>query len=150
MTLASRLFMSIEITAGEVIDVGDPGGGQRRHVALDGGRFEGEISGKVLPGGGDWQVVAADGSIEIGAHYAIETDQGQRIEVQSSGLRTAPPEVMARLAAGETVDPALYYFRTTLRFRTGVPALARLNRILTVGVGERLPGLVRLKVYEVL
>jgi hypothetical protein len=57
---------------------------------------------------------------------------------------------MARLAAGEVVDPSLYYFRTVLRFRTGDPALARLNKILTVGVGERLPGLVRLKVYEVL
>jgi hypothetical protein len=150
MTLASRLFMTIEIEAGEVIDVGDPGGGRRRHVALNGGRFEGDINGRVLPGGGDWQVVAADGSIEIGAHYGIETDEGWRAEVQSSGLRAATPEVMARLAAGETVDPALYYFRTTLRFRTGVPELARLNRILTVGVGERLPGLVRLKVYEVL
>ena len=150
MTLASRLFMTIEIDAGAVIDVGDPGGGQRRHVALDGGRCQGDINGRVLPGGGDWQVVAADGSIEIGAHYAIETDAGQRIEVQSAGLRTAPPEVMVRLAAGEVVDPSLYYFRTVLRFRTGDPALARLNKILTVGVGERLPGLVRLKVYEVL
>jgi hypothetical protein len=150
MTLASRLFMSLELEAGEVIDVGDFDGRQRRHVALNGGRFEGHINGRVLPGGGDWQSVAADGTIEIGAHYGIETDEGHRAEVWSNGLRTATPEVMARLAAGEVVDPTLYYFRTVLRFRTGVPELARLNKILTVGVGERLPGLVRLKVYEVL
>ena len=151
MTLNSRLFITIEIKAGQVIEVGDyGGGGQRRHIALDGGHFQGAINGKVLPGGGDWQTVAPDGSIEIGAHYPIETDEGHRIEVQSSGLRTAPPEVMARLAAGEVVDQNLYYFRTALRFRTGVPQLAHLNKMLTVGVGERLPGLVRLKIYEVL
>ncbi|HEX7761047.1 MAG TPA: DUF3237 domain-containing protein [Caulobacteraceae bacterium] len=150
MTLQSRLFMTIELEAGEVIEVGDAGAGMRRHIALNGGHFEGQINGRVLPGGGDWQVVAADGSIEIGAHYPIETDQGQCIEVQSRGIRTAAPEIMARLAAGEAVDPALYYFRTTLWFRTGVPELERLNKIITVGVGERLPGLVRLKVYEIL
>ncbi len=150
MTLASRLFISIEIKAGATIEVGDPGGGRRRHVVLESGRFEGDINGKVLPGGGDWQVVAADGTIEIGAHYPIETDEGHRIEVESSGLRTSTPEIMARLAAGELIDPALYYFRTTLRFRTGVPELAGLNKILTVGVGERPPGWVKLKVYEIL
>ena len=151
MTLQSRLFMTIEIQAGAVIEIGDPGGGStRRHVALDGGRFEGDINGRVLPGGGDWQQVAPDGTIDIGAHYAIETDEGARIEVQSSGLRTGTPDVMVRLAAGEIVDPSLYYFRTTLRFRTSAPGLERLNKIFTVCVGERLPGLVRLKVYEVL
>lgn len=133
MTLQSRPFITIEIEAGELIEVGDTGAGMRRHIALNGGRFEGQISGKVLPGGGDWQVVAPDGSIEIGAHYAIETDQDQRIEVQSRGIRTAPPEIMARLAAGEVVDPALYYFRTTLWFRTGAPGLEHLNKMLTVG-----------------
>ena len=150
MTLASRPFITIEIRAGEVIEVGDTGAGLRRHIALDGGHFEGAINGKVLPGGGDWQTVAADGTIDIGAHYPIETNEGHRIEVHSSGLRTGPPEVMARLAAGEVVDASLYYFRTMLRFRTGEPSLAHLNKMLTIGVGERLPGLVRLKIYEIL
>src|SRR5690349_5300253 len=127
--LQTRHFMTIEIDAGAVIVTGDAGGGMRRHIALDGGSFKGQINGRVLPGGGDWQQIGPDGTIEIGAHYPIETDAGERIEVQSSGLRTGPREVLARLAAGEVVDPAEYYFRSTIRFRTGAPGLERLNRM---------------------
>jgi hypothetical protein len=150
MTLQSRPFITIELEVGEVIEIGDTGAGMRRNITLTGGHFEGQINGRVLPGGGDWQVVAPDGSIDIGAHYPIETDEGHRIEVQSRGIRTGPPEILARLAAGEIVDPSLYYFRSCLWFRTAAPPLERLNRMITVGVGERPPGLVRLRIYEIL
>jgi hypothetical protein len=57
----------------------------------------------------------------------------------SFGYRHGPPEVIAALARGETVDPASYYFRTTPRFETAAPAYAFLNRILTVASGDRRP-----------
>ena len=44
---------------------------------------------------------------------------------------------MERLARDETVDPALYYFRTFMRFETADPASAWLNRILAIGNGAR-------------
>jgi hypothetical protein len=69
--------------------------------------------------------------------------------VHSCGLRAGPAEVLAQLAKGEAVDPALYYFRTAMRFSTATPALERLNRILAISRGERLAGAVRLTVYEV-
>ena len=37
-------------------------------------------------------------------------------------MRHGPPEVLARLAKGEDVDPSLYYFRTVMRFETAHPA----------------------------
>jgi hypothetical protein len=50
---------------------------------------------------------------------------------------------------GEPVDPALYYFRTAIRLRTGAPALARLNRILCCGVGMRTPDRAILDIFEI-
>jgi hypothetical protein len=37
----------------------------------------------------------------------------------SFGLRHGPPEVIAAIARGESVDPSTYYFRTTPRFEAG-------------------------------
>src|SRR6185295_5179825 len=65
------------------------------------------------------------------------------------GLRHGPPEVLAALARGETVDPARYYFRTLMRFETADPNLAWLNRILALGTGAREARAVRLDVHEV-
>jgi len=42
----------------------------------------------------------------------------------SFGLRHGPPELIAALARGESVDPSTYYFRTTPRFETGHPKYA--------------------------
>ena len=52
-----------------------------------------------------------DGVLEIDAHYLLRTDADEPIEVRSIGLRKASPEVAARIAAGEPVDPSEYYFR---------------------------------------
>ena len=149
MNLASRPLMTIEARVTAPIIVGDPGGGVRRFVPITGGSFSGDYKGKVLPGA-DWQTVLPDGTIDLSAHYALETDQGERVEVVSNGLRAAPPEIMERLGRGELVDPALYYFRTSIRFKTGAERLKRLNTILAIAVAAREAGLVRLFVHEVL
>jgi hypothetical protein len=57
--------------------------------------------------------------------------------MQSFGLRHGPPEVMAAIGRGDTVDPASYYFRTTPRFETGHPGYAFLNRLIAVATGDR-------------
>ena len=58
--------------------------------------------------------------------------------------------MIARLARGDKVDPALYYFRTVMRFETGDPKLDWLNRILALARGQREAMRVRLDVFEVL
>jgi hypothetical protein len=46
---------------------------------------------------------------------------------------------MRRLAAGDAVSAAEYYFRTALTFETGDRRYAWLNDLLAVGVGQRPP-----------
>ena len=124
--------------------------GERRVINILGGRIEGKLSGRILPGGADWQLIRADGTADIQARYTIETDAGARVLVESDGLRHGPPDVMARLAGGEAVDPSLYYFRTAMRFETADPEADWLNRILAIAHGTREANAVKLDVYEVL
>ena len=125
--------------------------GERRFVAITGGTVSGpKLNGRILPGGADWQIVRSDGAADIHARYMIETDKGARIAVDSRGLRHGPPEVLDKLARGDKVDPALYYFRTMMRFEAADPALDWLNRILALARGAREARGVRLDVYEVL
>jgi hypothetical protein len=57
--------------------------------------------------------------------------------MSSFGLRHGPPEVLAALARGESVDPSRYYFRTAPRFETSAPQYAFLNRLLAIASGDR-------------
>lgn len=124
--------------------------GELRVVAFDGGSFEGQdLHGTLLPGGSDWQTVRADGALEIRARYMLRTDQGETIQVTSEGLRTGPPEVLAKLAAGDDVPADRYYFRTFIRLATAAPRLLHLNDRLYIGVGERRAGQVRIGVHAV-
>lgn len=124
--------------------------GERRVIGIFGGSVRGpKLNGRILPGGADWQIIRTDGAADIQARYTIETDDSALIMVTSEGLRHGPPEVMERLARGDNVDPALYYFRTVMRFETSDPNVDWLNRILALARGQREARAVRLDVYEV-
>jgi len=133
--------MTLRVVVAKPQDIGAVPHGSRRTAPLSGGAFEGpRLRGTVLPGGSaDWQLLRADGVLEMDLRLTLQTDDGALIEMRSFGLRHGPPEVMAAIARGETVDPAAYYFRTTPRFETAHPAYAFLNRILTVASGDRRP-----------
>jgi len=151
MLIAPIPIFRIHADLADVLPVGRTPLGERRMIAILGGRVEGEkLNGRILPGGADWQIVRSDGATDIKACYVIETDGGARIMVTSGGLRHGPPEVLARLAAGEPVAPELYYFRTVMRFETADPGLDWLNRILALARGVRQPSHVQLDVHEVL
>jgi hypothetical protein len=53
-------------------------------------------------------------------------------------LRTGPPEVMAKLDNGEAPDPRSYYFRMSPMFETSARKYEWINRIISVGIGNRL------------
>jgi hypothetical protein len=143
-------LITVEVDLEPIVSAGDTPSGEIRVVPFVRGRFEGSgLRGKLLPGGTDWQRVRSDGVLEISAHYLLETEQGERIEVISQGLRHAPPDVLARMMAGEPVARDEYYFRTAIRLTTAAPRLAHLNRMLVVSVGERTQSAVRLTLYAV-
>ena len=79
----------------------------------------------------------------------METHDGALIDIRNFGYRNGPPEVIAALGRGETVDPSLYYMRTHPRFETGDDRYAWLNRLICVGTGAREAAAVVIKVYEV-
>ena len=139
----------IACDVGPLVSLGQAPAGERRYVPLGGGTVRGpELNGRLIAGGVDWQVARSDGALEIAAHYVIETEDGARIEVQSTGLRHGPPEVMARLAAGEDVPPADYFFRTLVMLTTGSPRWAHLNKVMAIACGRRQASRVLLTLYR--
>jgi hypothetical protein len=139
--------MLITIQVRPIVDLG----GGRRYVAFDGGTFEGRdgLAGSVLEGGVDWQTVRADGVLEIDAHYTLQTEANEAIEVVSQGVRKASESVTARLMHGDHVGPDEYYFRTLVRLATAVPRLSWLNELIAVSTGDRERSTVRIHVHEV-
>jgi hypothetical protein len=143
-------LMTIDVDLHEPISMHATPQGEVRVVPFAAGRFEAaELRGRLLPGGTDWQRVRADGVLEIRAHYMFESDQGERIEVISEGIRAATQEVLESIARGDDVPADRYYFRTCVRFNTASERLAHLNRLLAISVGERRKSSVHLELYAV-
>lgn len=125
--------------------------GERKCVPVCGGSIEGpRISGRILSGGSDWAVTNAAGILELDVRLVIETHDGALINCQYAGMRHGSADVMARLAAGEPVNYQEIYFRIAPRFDTADTRYDWLNRILTVGIGERLDAGPRYHIHEVL
>jgi hypothetical protein len=124
--------------------------GERRIIDIAGGEVSGpKLSGRILPGGADWQIVRTDGVAVLEARYTIEAADGGLIYVQNFGYRHGPADVIARIMHGEIVDPQLYYFRAAPVFETGAPQYDWLNRTIVVCTGARTRERVLLDFYAV-
>lgn len=136
---------------GAPIPIGATNDGARRIIPIfEGGRVEGPlISGSLMGNAADWQVSRPDGVTVADAIYAIRTDDDVIIQIRNKGLRHGPPDVMARLAAGEEVDPADYYFRTVPEFTAPQGRYDWLNRSIFICSGARLAASIRLWVWRV-
>ncbi|MBW8268731.1 DUF3237 domain-containing protein [Caldovatus aquaticus] len=137
---AEFLFrMALEVGAPQV--VGGVRGGELRIVPVTGGRIEGpQLKGEVLPAtAADWLRVEPDGTAHMDVRLTLRLASGALVYMHYTGVRTAAPEVLARLGRGEAVAPSEYYFRTAIRFETGDAEFGWLNRLLAVGVGQRPP-----------
>jgi hypothetical protein len=141
----------LEATVGEPLDLGDLAQGRRRIVPLTSGTFAGpELNGTLLPGSSaDWQLVLPDGTALGDIRYALQTDGGALLYVQSRGVRHASAEVLDRLARGENVGASEYTFRTSTQIETAAPALDWLNKGVFISVGGRQPGAVIYETYLV-
>ena len=147
---ALELLARFEVDLGEPLELGETPAGRRRIVPIVGGRFEGPaFRGAVLPGGADWQLVLADGTAVIDTRYTLRTHDGALVYITTRGVRAGSPEVLARIAAGEAVDPASYYFRVVVTLETSHPAYTWLTRRLFVGAAVRLASRVVYDAYQV-
>jgi len=132
--------MTLQVAVGALQKIGAVPHGTRVTAPIADGHFEGpRLRGRVLPGGGDWTLLRGDGVLELDLRITLQTDDGALIHMASFGLRHGPPDVIAALARGDSVDPAAYYFRTIPRFETWHPKYAFLNRLVAVSSGDRRP-----------
>jgi hypothetical protein len=144
-------LMSMTLSVADMQPIGATPNGNRRVALVAGGKFEGpKLKGIVLPGGSDWIIDRTDGSTTLDVRIVLQTDDGATIGMTYRGMRHGPAAVMDRLNRGDIVDPAEYYFRTSVVFETAAAKYDWLNRIIAVGTGRRPPEGPVYDVFEVL
>jgi hypothetical protein len=143
-----HFFAELAVQVGTPIEVGRTPRGLRRMIPILGGQARGEgWTGRVLPGGADYQLVVGDTLAELQAHYVLETDAGDLVYVRNQAIRSAPAEVTVKLVRGEPVDPSLVYFRCAPTLETASKSLGWINERLFVGSGVRRPAQVEVSFY---
>ena len=112
---------------------------KRGFVAVIGGEVSGpRLSGRVVPhSGGDWPRIWDSGLVEFEAHYLLEADDGTPIYIHNRGIAWSDPAVLARIEAGESIEPGASYCRVTPRFEAPPGPHEWLGRTIFVGVAER-------------
>ena len=148
----SRHLFDIQLTVPHIMDLGQTPHGGRKIATVTGGAFQGDrLRGTVHPSvAGDWLLMRGDGVLTLDVRLNLETDDGALIHMRYQGMRHGPADIMAKVNAGEPVDPSSYYFRVTPTFETAAPQYAWLNQLLAVGVGERTAQGPVYKVFEIL
>ncbi len=142
---------SAEVSVQPVIEAGQMPTGRRRIIPITGGRVFGpRLQGTVLPHGADWQIVSAEGVADLTARYTLQATDGTLIGVVNRAYRHGPPDIIARLAAGENIDPALIYFRGATHFETQAGPHDWLNRTIIICTAARRPAGVELHFFAVL
>lgn len=145
-----KFFATIKAEVAEPIELGAMRDGMRRTIPITGGRVEGPgFSGRILPGGADFQVVTSDTRTELYARYGIALDDGETIDVENTGLRTASAADIAGLVAGREIPPERVYFRCVPKL-SGTGTWAWLADRIFLATAERHPEYVRIDVFEVL
>ena len=143
----------LHLQLGKATDVGQTGpAGLRRVVPVLGGTLEGtgstaSLKGKILPGA-DYQIIRPDGFTEIDAHYIVQMENGDLLYLTNRGMRHGPPELIAKLNAGEAVDQSKIYFHTIISVETAAKALDWMSRSILISVGERQPSEAVIHVYR--
>jgi hypothetical protein len=146
----TEFVLEAKVTVATPLEHGMTPYGRRRVIHITGGTFEGpKLRGTVVPGGADWQVIRPDGVTELMAVYDLKADDGTLIHVTNRGLRHGPDAVMQRIARGEVVDPASYYFRTAPVFEAPAGPHDWLNRALFVATAARYAAEVQVRVFQV-
>lgn len=150
--LGSRHLFTITMKLPPTLDLGDTPAGNRRIFTVSGGEFTGDrLRGKVLSeASSDLLLTRGDGSYYLNARVVLRTDDDVLIVMAYRGVRHATPEISARIGRGEQVSSSDYYLRTAPVFETSAPKYAWLNKIVSIGVGERQAEGVKYEVFEIL
>lgn len=145
--LESAFEVSVQL--GPIEDHGVTRAGHRRVVPIIGGRVTGLFDAEILPGGADWQLLRADGGVDVYARYTARTLDGSNVLIESKGVRSGRPEVLEALLRGDAVAPEEYYFRTVLTLEASAVELAPLQNVLFIASAVRSADEVAYTAYRV-
>jgi hypothetical protein len=121
------------------VTVGQGPFGGRDVYTVTGGTVTGErLAGTLLPGGGDWVLVGADGFGRLDVRLTIRTHDDAFIYVQYLGLIEYNDVVLAVAAGERSSDFGDHYYRIAPRLETGDPRYAWVNKTLFAGRGRLL------------
>jgi hypothetical protein len=111
--------------------------GTRVNYVIEHGVLDGPLlRGTLLPGGGDWIVVGADGIARLDVRATIRTHDDQLIQLFSTGRVEMDAAARERYTAGELLAWDEAYARSVPRFDTGAEAYRWLNRAVAVAVNQ--------------
>tara|TARA_E500000331_G_scaffold205648_1_gene197243 strand:+ start:514 stop:780 length:267 start_codon:yes stop_codon:yes gene_type:complete len=79
----------------------------------------------------------------------LKTYDDALVYLYYTGNRYGSTKAMQRIADYETVDPSEYYLRDTPYFETSVEKYDWLNRVVSVGVGRRMPEHAEYDVFQI-
>lgn len=98
------------------------------------------ITGKVLPGGGDWALLGVDGRCRLDVRTLFETSDGATIYAQFPGIIEMTDKVQLALTQGCGTDFTDQYFRVTPRLETGDAKYGWVNQSVFIGEGRFIDG----------
>jgi hypothetical protein len=153
--IRTEFLFSITAYVASPLDIGECPAGTRRIIPVLGGSFSGpRISGKLLQGGSDLQLIRADGVAELNVHAALEENSGARILLRGLALRARKKVSSLAVKDYGPVDVALsdetVYFREAMIFETASENLSWINHLLAIATGKRYEDRVELEVFEVM
>jgi hypothetical protein len=93
-----------------------------------------KLKGKMLPVGGDWNILRTDGVGILDVRATFETDDGTLILTTYSGVYDLGKDGYEKFLRQEL--PAVIPIRMAPRFHTAHPGYEWLNRLQGLGIGQ--------------
>ncbi|MEB4675511.1 DUF3237 domain-containing protein [Enterobacteriaceae bacterium G50] len=145
---------SIDIVVDQPIIVSNsPVTGKRQLIPILRGKVSGELTGEVLPGGVDSQIIDPNGVCRLSARYALKVSEGT-VYIENNGIRTVPAEYKSLLFTEDMsffnqILPSDIYFKTVPVFEVDSPELEWLRTSIFICSASRTSDGVKLAFYRV-
>lgn len=86
MYLNAELILELKVQCTTDLEVGKGLEGNLRVIPIIGGTFKGQISGKVVSGGADWNTALSERYSHVFAKYLLYTEDGEYIAIENEGV----------------------------------------------------------------
>ena len=145
---------SIDIVVDQPIIVSNsPVTGKRQLIPILRGKVSGELTGEVLPGGVDSQIIDPNGVCRLSARYALKVSEGT-VYIENNGIRTVPADYKSLLVTEDMsffnqILPSDIYFKTVPVFEVDSPELEWLRTSIFICSASRTSDGVKLDFYRV-